>query len=273
MDKEKKILNARSRENGIVLLSSKFPSLCYEAYIDENGEVKTGIIPTMVGNIRDFGDFVSRDEKKYRKVEFYCKAVFLILAILSVILTKNVSIALALLYFSMIALKDTIELCESVWGLKFGKYKSTARFHSAEHMSINAYEKKQGIPTMEEIKKASRFDKNCSSRKPINKVLILGLLAVVVSVSAFVEMYVYLILVALLFIFSYFQQKYNICTFLQILVTNKPTEKELKVALAGIEYFDKMEEKLPDTGCPMGGMILAIHIYDGDGEEEGGTEN
>lgn len=272
MDDKKQVHQARSREDGIVFISNKIPALCYEAYINQNGEVETRIQPTIVSNIKDMGVFINSksNAKIKRKVELYCKIAILFLAIASVIISKRVSIAVGLLYFSIIALKDVIDFTEAAWGLKAGKYKSTGRFHSAEHMVLNAYEKKQGIPTLEEIKSASRFDKACSSRKYINKILIFGLLCVVMSLSGLVKIYVYLSLFAVLIIFSKFQQKYNLCKFLQILVTNKPTDKELKVALAGIEFFDKMESELPDIGCPIGGIIMAIDVFD---DDENSAEN
>ena len=44
MEEKKEIFRARSKENGIVIYSNKNPLLCYEAYIDEKGEIHTSPI-------------------------------------------------------------------------------------------------------------------------------------------------------------------------------------------------------------------------------------
>lgn len=100
------------------------------------------------------------------------KIAMAILGIISIFLTRKITIAFGLMYFAMIALKDLIYFTESSYQMKCGRMQDLARFHSAEHMVSNAYTKVQRIPTIEEIKKSSRFDRYCSSRIYINKILI-----------------------------------------------------------------------------------------------------
>lgn len=269
MKGNKDIFKARSKEDGIVFRSNKIPVLSYEASINASGKIETQVLPTMVSEIKEMGGLISTNKEKERKVELYCKIAIGITAILSIIISKQISIAIALIYFSMIALKDLIEFCQFSWSIKVGKFKSTARFHAAEHKVINAYRKKQRVPTIEEIRKASRFDKMCGSKNYINKIVIFGLVSIVIALAPFIKLHEYSILLMLVCIFSWLGKKYEIFRFLQIFVTNKPTDKELKVALAGVQFFDKMEEEIPEDCCPMGFMIMAI---DSEDEEEESTE-
>ena len=165
----------------------------------------------------------------------------------------------------MIALKDLIYFTESSYQMKCGRMQDLARFHSAEHMVSNAYTKVQRIPTIEEIKKSSRFDRYCSSRIYINKILIFGMLSIVICLSGFVPVHIYIMLAAALLIFTVIQQKYNIFRFLQIFCTQKPTDKELKVAQEGIKFFEEMEEQTPSF-FGGGGILLCFRHVDNDKE-------
>ena len=269
MTEKKEIFDARSKEDGIVFRSNKIPALTYEATIDSSGEIKPQVLPTVISCIREMGVSIKTDQKKVEKTESYCKIAIGIIAILSIIISKQVSIAIALIYFSMIALRDLIKFCQLSCKVKLGKYKSVGRFHAAEHKAINAYQTKGGIPSIEEIKRASQFEKKCGSRSYIDKIVSFGLVSIIIALAPFIKFYVYVILFILVLVFSMLGKKYGIFRFLQIFVTNKPTEKELEVALAGVQLFDKMEAEIPEDCCPIGFMVIAMGLDD---EEEESAE-
>lgn len=254
---KKQVFKARSKEDGIVFRSNKIPALSYEVSINPKGKIETQMLPTAVSHIKEMEVLTNEELNKKRKVELGCKIAIWILAILSIYISKQVSIAFALIYFSITALRDLLEFCQLSFNLKLGKNKSTARFHAAEHKAVNAYKKKQGIPSMEEVKKASRFDKICGSRKYIDKILFFLLVSIVIALSAFVKIYVHTILVIFVLLTFLLEKKYGMFRFLQILVMNKPTDKELEVALAGIKFFDKMEDDIPEDECCQGIIIMA----------------
>ena len=265
MDSKKTILEARSKRNGIVFYSNKNPFICYEVYIKEKGEIQKEQIPRGLSEIKDEDLSEAKYSEKMKVTEKRIKIAMAILGIISIFLTRKITIAFGLMYFAMIALKDLIYFTESSYQMKCGRMQDLARFHSAEHMVSNAYTKVQRIPTIEEIKKSSRFDRYCSSRIYINKILIFGMLSIVICLSGFVPVHIYIMLAAALLIFTVIQQKYNIFRFLQIFCTQKPTDKELKVAQEGIKFFEEMEEQTPSF-FGGGGILLCFRHVDNDKE-------
>lgn len=265
MDSKKTILEARSKRNGIVFYSNKNPFICYEVYINEKGEIQKEQIPRGLSEIKDKDLSEAIYSEKMKVTEKRIKIAMAILGIISIFLTKRINIAFGLMYFAIIALKDLLYFSDSAYQLKCGRMQDLARFHSAEHMVSNAYAKAQRVPTMEEIKKSSRFDRYCSSRIYINKILMFGMLCIVICLSGFVPIHIYFMLVAAILIFTVIQQKYNIFRFLQVFCTKKPTDKELKVAQEGIKFFEEMEEKTPSL-FGGGGILLCFRRVDNDKE-------
>lgn len=263
MEEKKKISCARSKENGIVFYSNKIPALCYEAYLDDNGEIQTRLLPSMLSEWKDYcGMFITVSDERRKSFITYLKGILLVLAILSIIVTKNFSIALGLIYFSLLAVKDIVDFGIVAFEIKRGNLKSTGIFHSAEHMVIAAYRRYQRVPTMEEVKKSSRFDKECGSRIIIDPIMFLILLTIIMGSCAYIPFFVYFALAAMLIVFIIMEKKHNFLRVFQFLVTNKPTDNELEVALAGIKMFEEMEEQLPNMGMPMGMVIMEFHCSD-----------
>ncbi len=265
MEEKKKISCARSKENGIVFYSNKVPVLCYEAYLDKKGEIQTRLLPSKISEWKDYcGMFITVSDE-HRKNFIKClKGILLVFAILSIIATKNFSIALGLVYFSFLAVEDVVDFGIAAFEIKRGSLKSTGRFHSAEHMAIAAYKKYQRVPTMEEVKKSSRLDKECGSRIIIDPIMLLILLVMIMCSCAYISLFAYFALAAIFIVFVIIEKRYNFFRVFQVLVTNKPTDKELEVALAGIKMFEEMETQLPDIGMPMGMVIMEFHCSDND---------
>lgn len=259
MEDKKKILHARSKEDGIVFYSNKVPVMCYEATLDDEGEIYVRPQPRSWWEEEDYcGMFVPDIRGLQKKLSKYLKIALFILAILSIVITKNVIIAFGLTYFSLLAAEELVELGILAYEIKFGSLKQTGRFHSAEHMAIAAYTKHQRIPTMEEIKEASHFDKECHGKIIIRQVVFVLLLTLIICFYAYLPLFVYFGLIGILLILAVIERKYNFLRVFQVLLTNKPTDKELEVALAGIELFDKLEAKIPEEDIPIGMIIVEI---------------
>lgn len=263
MEEKREIFRARSKENGIVFYSNKVPVLCYEAYLDKKGEIQTRLMPSKISEWKDYcGMLITVSDERRKKFITYLKGILLLLAILSIIVTKTFSIALGLTYFSLLAVKDIVDLGIMMFEIKLGSLKSTGRFHSAEHMAIAAYKKYQRIPTIEEVKKSSRLDKDCGSRLVIDPIMFWILLAMIMCSCAFISPIVYFTLAAILIIFVVIEKKYNFLRAFQFLVSNKPTDKELEVAIAGIKMFEEMEEQIPNISMPFGMVIMEVYCSD-----------
>ena len=117
-----------------------------------------------------------------------------------------------------------------------------AAFHSAEHMAINAYEKLQRVPTLEEIKNFSRFSRYCGSRFIFSRICSFLMLCFSIAFLSMKYNLLYLISIGIIIVFLIASTKYGLLNFLQIFVTNKPSDKELTVAIEGLKRFEIMED-------------------------------
>ena len=167
--------------------------------------------------------------------------VLLILSAIGCLFTQNFGLILAAMYFSVYVSIDIFNIIKFSYVIKCMEH-STAKFHASEHMMLNAYEKLQRVPTLEEAKKFSRFYKNCESAIPLVWCFIFSIQTVAFASLFPYQIYIYfglLLLLPILWPFS---------TFLQILVTSKPSDKEIKLAIEGLRLFEIMEESVEKEG-------------------------
>lgn len=109
------------------------------------------------------------------------------------------------------------------------------RFHGAEHMAINCYEDLGRIPTLDEIKRYSRFSDYCGSN--LFTMSFLYLLANFLCTffnSILISGMFFFILLPLLDLFNLS----GILNCFQIFFTNKPTDKELEIAIQGLKKWE-----------------------------------
>lgn len=115
----------------------------------------------------------------------------------------------------------------------------SSKFHSAEHKSINAYNSLNRPPTLEEVRFYSRFCKNCST----NTITYFQLTCTILFACTWINPFnLYLLIILLVLVFVLF--KLNLLCWGQVFTTLKPTEKELEVAIKGIELWEKYERML-----------------------------
>jgi uncharacterized protein YqhQ len=115
---------------------------------------------------------------------------------------------------------------------------SSFKFHSAEHMAIQAMKKLQRVPTMEEIKCFSRFDKNCGT----NLTTLLALNHLIISICfTFLNGSLFLIVTSSCLLLTLLLKQLGCLNFLQYLSTIPPSDRELKVAIAGLKVWFENE--------------------------------
>ena len=120
------------------------------------------------------------------------------------------------------------------------KEKRSRRFHSAEHMAINAFQKLQRVPSLEEVKQFSRFHSSCGT----NQVLFISLYSVLIFICTFIPDSAYpglLFIIASILISILF--RCGFLNFLQTYTTLPPTDTELMVAIAGLTTWYENETK------------------------------
>lgn len=232
----KTILHARSKETGIVFYSNLYPKIGVEAY-KEGKEIYTRIIYTSLDEyIYLSGDGIKTVKKRINLITviFYVILIFLALKL------HNLLYFLLFGYFAVVGLGDLINILYMSYYMKFKNNGDFARYHAAEHKICNAYDKYQRLPTLEEIKKESRFSKYCGSMESSRKIIFsLGYFLsglIFFSNGMYKE---YIISIIVVFFISITLNKY-----LQIFITSKPNDEDIKLAMDGVEMFLEIERRL-----------------------------
>lgn len=237
---------ARSKSNGIIFYSQKCPLYGSKTFRDKSGKIQTRIVFVPNNNYMDYLEDKSQKKNLHSK---YVALIFNIMLLTICLLSESIWFILAAGQFSLFASFELFDFIEKSyqWKLKKGNTKSIARYHSAEHMVINCYEKLKRIPTFEEVKKASRFHKRCGCSVNINNIVMNLLLslstAFVANWSIIFCLSLYIILIL---IFRLFADKKGWLRFLQVFVTAKPSDEDIELAIEGIKNYEKMEEDFFD---------------------------
>lgn len=238
-------VGARSKRNGIIFLSTKCPLFGSETFRDESGEIQTRIVPIEFDNYKGYLEDTLQNKKSH---SMDIALIFDILLITICLLSRNFWLISAALYFSSVVSFELFKFMEQSYQKKSkkGNNKSTARYHSAEHMVINCYEKLKRIPTFEEVKNASRFHKRCGSRVTINNIVMHLLISLSFAFAANWNIFFRLSLCILILIFRLFADKKGWLRFLQVFVTEKPSDEDIELAIEGIKNYEKMENIFQD---------------------------
>ena len=264
MEETKTIYHAMSTNNGIICYSNLIPVMCVSTYYDENEviqkEERFGI--SMLDAITE--DSYTRASKKENNIFI---VIMLFLSIFLTIFSKNVVFGLIFMYFYS---RNTFEyyqmfyLVVTEFKTKNGTKRSLAKFHAAEHKAINAYTKKQEVPTFEEVKKASRFSEKCGSMMLFNKIMedtsyALVLIVFTECINLILEKFnianilwlritvsiaFAVILIGVYAILFDFVKRKGLFKFMQVFDTTNPTEKEINLAIEAIKNFEQLEKDI-----------------------------
>lgn len=246
-------IEGMSMQDGIIFRSSILP-LEVETTYQKKPEVRIrnplelffGFIPTRY--VRDL-KFVSWK---------FLLAIDIPVIILS-LFTKNISIIFAVIYMALFVSKDLFNLIYLVFKIKLGKGKRMGRYHAAEHMAIGAYEKYKRVPTLAEIRTVSRFQENCGSRVIFKRIGLFLPLSLIFLSASFVDIKVYIVEWVIMVIIAILTSRKSTVKYLQILVTNKPTDKELQVAIKGIKALQEAEDNFEEkTDGFIGGCFIIM---------------
>lgn len=237
-----KIKSAASYPNGIAIRSVTYPKLSVKIFWDLKENTRRAVLysnQTMLYSPFPFKDSYFQIAQKVADV--IC--LFLILLLLFL---KQFGYAVFTLTFALFLSKSLSEFITDVFILNFTEDgKRNARFHAVEHKAINSFEKLQRVPTLSEIKKASRFTVKCGS------------LEAHLAPMSFATLYLLLILSNELFqdtLIKLFAMLLSACIcgvllewgdiifqYLEIFLTREPTEKELTVGVEAIKGYLLLE--------------------------------
>ena len=243
----KNVNRASSFPNGILFYSNLCSGIAYKSYINNENRIITQAISC--DNKKETPFLLSRNLKSlphFRTAILIYNIAWCILVLLS---KKDLYSLLAIAFFFFFTAKDLFFLLFLFYQMKLGEKKlaSAARFHAAEHMSINAYRKFQRVPTFDEIKKESRFTKECGSMTSFERIIINSIISISIIFIAPQSLFNFLIFCVISCAFLIILSNTGCLNFLQILVTSKPTDLEILVALDGIKFFDIAEDYIKNT--------------------------
>lgn len=118
--------------------------------------------------------------------------------------------------------------------------KNMYKFHAAEHMAINAYKKLKRVPSLGEIREYSRFDNSCGTNATTQSFISF----ILMFLCTFINNQLYRIIGMIsVNIIVFILLQCGFLNFLQKWTTIVPTEKELSVAIAGLNVWIENEKK------------------------------
>lgn len=260
MSDSKYHLEARSKKDGIVFYSKTVYGLGLEAFYDDEEQIQFKTIYTELDEFNDYlGMMYFNNSKRFtNKHIITLTGLMFILSIILTSLFDNFGFFSSAIIFAMMSDKifNFINTSYSIKSKK-EKYYALGLFHAAEHMACNAYEKLQRIPTLKEAQSFSRFHQRCGSKSTITNFFF-----IITAILFFPLLFLTpqnLIILLLLILLYILNQRFNVLRFLQILIINKATERELFLAIKGLEEYEKMETLAKDNVEQL--IITAPHDF------------
>lgn len=231
-----KVNHAQSMENGII-----FYSRCHKGHvaistIDEYGNIKAEWT-----TMKQYKKERKRHKKRKNTFIFLLYAAP-ICAIFSILLEwmiiKNLILGIRFFFIGFAIVTFIVFLINAYVGRKIEK--ETYKFHSAEHMVINAYEEIERVPTIEEIRDFSRFSNDCGSN--------IIPLTIILSIIEFLGTFILnlfcrsMVLGGACFVVFTLRDR-GFLNFWQNFTTIPPTDRELNVAIEGMKVWLENEKK------------------------------
>ena len=251
MENKRRIPNATSCRNGIIFISGITNKLVVKSYYDSD----TNTIETLT---RWYTDFTLRrkidydlKEPEIREEKLHGKAVWcinLVLIVYSALIARNINYTLGALYYSFMVSKYLYVCIQKSFKMKIlnGQEKEEARYHSAEHMVLNAYRKLGKVPSLEEIKTFSRFSEYCGTRIIASRIIEFVPISLAIAFSDKINIIVYVLIFIISWILGKEMLKKDFIKVEQILFTEPPTDLELKVAIKGLETLLNEEKEIKE---------------------------
>lgn len=236
--KKLSIDEATSVNNGILFYSKRHKDYVAIAIIDEQGNITTEwTTMKMYKKQKSKSEKITEMKENFNFVISRLPFISVFSIFLDYAIRKDLMYGLRtfLIGFSLLLLGSFIVLTS-----RKQKRKNLYKFHSAEHMVLNAYRKLDRVPSLEEIYNYSRFSNSCGTNSTtqivVSFILMFGctfipnplyMILGIISVNV-------IVLILLQCGFLNFLQKFNTIT---------PTDKELAVAIAGLNVWFENEKK------------------------------
>lgn len=229
------IEEATSMNNGIIFYSKRHKSHIAIATIDEDGIITTNWTTT-----RKYQKSRDKHEKIAEMKEIFILVVFsLPFAILFYILW-NLNPIYGSQTFLIVNSLLLLGLFLVFTNRKGKQEKNLYKFHSAEHMVLNAYRKLERVPSLEEIRQYSRFSNSCGTNLTTHTIISY----ITMFACSFIPNALYMLIGVISGqVIICILTNHGFLNFLQKFTTAPPTDKELSVAIAGMNVWLENEKK------------------------------
>ena len=163
-------LGAFSVEQGIAISTTAFTdiqkSTIFVSY-DKDGNLKTDYLNQSIAlTYSDFQEMNPKQEEFTKNISTGFQLLILTIAVGLTAIIANKNFTFFMVFFSIcIYATNTVQNLGWFFGnaLYHIRHKQLGRYHAAEHMALKAYKRLHHVPSLEEIKKESRFDEFCST--------------------------------------------------------------------------------------------------------------
>lgn len=239
MRKKLKIDHAHSMDNGI-----RFYSKCHKGYVAISTVDEFGNIKTEWTTMKKYEKKKNKHDKiaNMKKFSIFILCVLPFATIFSILfewaISKDPILGIRFWLMSYVFMQLSMFLITTFIERK--KEKNAYKFHSAEHMVLNAYRKLKRVPSLEEIREYSRFSNSCGTNAITQRVMNFTL----IFLCTFISNPLYSIIGMLSAnIIVFVLLECGFLNFLQKCTTIIPTDKELSVAIAGMNEWFENEKK------------------------------
>lgn len=238
--------HARSMNNGIIFYSNRHKGYGAIATIDENGNIKTEW--TTVEEYEEKNEIYQEKSKYILKIVLLFLPCAILFSLLDtfLLLTGIFLISFIRIFLVEIFLTALFAFIASIY-IDRKIEKNTYKFHSAEHMVINAYEQARRVVSIKKIHKYSRFHNYCGT----TSMTLLFLYIILIFICSFIpNLFLQIIFMIFGIKILFVLKNHGYLNFLQKFTTIPPTDKELLVAIAGLRMWIKNEKSIKKTPSP-----------------------
>ena len=286
----KYIDHAQSFDNGIVCYSNICPIIGVYTYYNNEGKIKKKKV-LMSDIIKKTEIERENDLLLEAEPEILIRYIFFMLTVCLFALTQSYIFTLV---YCVLSFNRTLDAYEMFFRLirqfkqKDGSKKGLAKIHAAEHMMINAYKEKQRIPSYKEVESKSRFSPECGTLNFFNRVFTDTVIALSLLLAYYFAMFfskktvdnfgLLVAIVVIIVLFSVFVgfslkflTKYGLLKFMEVFVTEKPTKREINLAIQAVKNFEIMEKNIHkdlEENFKLLGKYKIVFIVDGEIQEK-----
>lgn len=244
MENRKYIREMQATNDGIIYFSEEPNKACLTS-LNADGKIERTLL--LIETTPIITPIIPKEEIE-KKFSYFLTLVIDLFLITLAAYFKNIPLFFASSFFSLFVSLPLFKLINMIFRMKITKENiKAAKYIAASHMATNAYNELGRIPTLEEVKKYSRFSKNCNIIWTFMGITFNLIFWTFLSFCKLVP-FILCVLICLVIMFGVpfiFLRGY--LNFLQIFVTSKPSDEELIVAIEGIRSYEEMEKNVKVT--------------------------